>query len=229
MERFRGYPVRCERVAVGGRTFEVCMPTDCDALLDDPRTEARFERDEYMPYWATLWPAAFVLADAVANWPRVDSAATAPTALELGCGLGLVGLIAAERGCRVIVSDYDEDAVAFAAENARLNGVPAPEARFIDWRKTYPDLSLDRILAADVLYEARHLEPVAQFVRQHLRPDGFALISDAHRSTADAFEDVARECGLAVTCTSAERPGTKAGVPIRARIFQLCHGETQAG
>ena len=83
------------------------------------------------------------------------------TALELGCGLGLVGLVAAGLGWRVVVSDYDEDALAFALENARRAGVVV-ETRVVDWRRSYPELRVGRILGADVLYEARNLEPVAR-------------------------------------------------------------------
>ena len=228
MEHWHGYPIQLEEVTIGGRPYELCMPANCDALLDAPNVAARFAQDEYLPYWAMLWPAALVLADAVAGWERIAAGAAAPLVLELGAGIGLVGLVAAERGYRVIVSDYDDDALEFAVENARRNGVPQPEVRFVDWRKTYTDLAPDRIVAADVLYEKRHLQPIAQFVRQHLRPDGFALVSDAHRSTADAFDRVAQECGLSVTCTSAERAGAAAGVSIRARIFQLRHSAAQA-
>ncbi len=257
MDEWRGYAVRDERVIVGGRTYALLVPADSERLLTDPRVLARFERDEYMPYWASLWPGALLLADVVAQWerppPRADAptadalaadaptaaasgaaAATAdalaagvPTVLELGCGVGLAGLVALERGYRVTVSDYDEDALAFAQENARRNGLPAPAARHVDWRQTYADLCVDRILAADVLYEARNLAPVAEFIRRHLRPAGFALLSDANRSTAEPFAQVAAGRGLCVTETPAERPadpatpGASGSTPIRGRIYHV--------
>ena len=219
MEQVRGYPVRVERVTVGEREYELLVPADSDALLDHPQVRARFAQDEYMPYWAMLWPAALFLADAVAEWGPVPPGAELPHVLELGCGLGLVGLVAAHRGYRVTLSDYDEDALALAEANARRNGLPAPETRIIDWRRTYDDLCPDRILAADVLYEARNLEPVAQFVARHLNPGGFALIADANRSTADPFERIARRCGLSVTVSCVERRDAPAGGPAQGRIF----------
>jgi hypothetical protein len=85
----------------------------------------------------------------------------------------------------------------------------------LDWRRAYPELRPARILAADVLYEARNLQPVAEFVREHLAPQGLALITDANRCTADPFADVARACGLTVRTHPVERPGA------RGRTFEL--------
>jgi predicted nicotinamide N-methyase len=221
MEQWHGRAARVERVTAGARTYELLVPADCEALLTDPQVEARFARDEYMPYWATLWPGALLLADVVAAWDRPPAGNEPPTVLELGCGLGLVGLVALDRGWCVIMSDYDEEALAFAAENARRNALPVPVTRYIDWRQAYPDLGVDRIVAGDVLYEARNLEPVAEFIRRHLRPDGFALVSDANRSTADPFARVAGEHGLSVTVTPAQRLAAPGGVPISGRIYHV--------
>lgn len=221
MQTLRGYTVQRFQVPVGTRCFTLLAPCEPERLLDDPRVAARFAEDEYMPYWATLWPAALVLADAVADWPLVPPGAAAPRVLELGCGLGLVGLVAAARGCDVLVSDYDDDALAFACASARENGLPEPAARRVDWRHTYPDLRPDRIVAADVLYEARHLEPIARFVAAHLAPGGEALVSDANRSTADCFAAVAAAAGLRSAVEARTRPGLTADRPAAGRVFRL--------
>ncbi len=224
IEVWRGYPVRLERVQVGRREYATLVPANSEALLDDPRTAERFSADGYLPYWAALWPGALLLADVVAQWGPPQSEAAAPTVLELGAGLGLVGIVAAELGYRVTVSDYDEDALAFARENARRNHVELM-TRHVDWRQTYTDLAVERILAADVLYEARNLEPIARFIRQHLSPDGFALVGDADRSTADPFAQIAESCGLTVENISVERRVEGSVRPLVGRIFRLTHAQ----
>ena len=221
MNHWRGYRVREEVVQAGGLDLRLLLPADADAMLDDPRVQTRFEQDEYMPYWATLWPGALLLARVVAEWPAAGGEGAALSVLELGCGAGLVGLVAASRGHRVTLSDYDDDALAFALENARRNGIVIDGVRLIDWRREYPDLRAQRIVAADVLYEARNLEPVARFVARHLEPGGLALVADANRTTADAFETVARAAGLAVQVRHVDRPAGRGGVPISGRVYHL--------
>ncbi len=239
MKVLRGYPVKVWRLELGGRTIELLGPDNYETLLDDPRVRARFEADEFMPYWANLWPGAILLAEEVAQWPRFASTAAlpgehappaAPLVLELGCGLGLVGLVASGLGYRVIVSDYEDDALTFVLQSAAHNRIPPPEVRFIDWRERYSDLRLDRIVAADVLYETRHLSPIARFIEHHLAPDGFALICDANRSVANDFETIARHCNLRVECTPRSRPEIVGiglpdtqGKPIEGRIFRVTH------
>ncbi|RMF85279.1 MAG: methyltransferase domain-containing protein, partial [Planctomycetota bacterium] len=157
---FHGYPLRERVFVVCGKTYRLIGPANYESLVDDPRVVRRFEQDEFMPYWAEFWPASLVLAERVGAWPTAGD--DAPRVLELGCGLGLVSLVAAARGYRVVASDYEPDALAFVEENARRNTLPAPELRFVDWRRTYPDLRVERIVASDVLYETRCLRPVAE-------------------------------------------------------------------
>src|SRR5438874_2969191 len=107
-----------EPVLVEGRTFMIGRPDESDRLLDHPAVRAAFAADEYLPYWADLWPAARMLAKGVLAEPWPGGL----TVLEVGCGLGLPGIAALARGLRVIFSDYDATAVRFAANNARLNG-----------------------------------------------------------------------------------------------------------
>ena len=222
-EHLRGYPVKRRRIEVAGWEYEVLGPADCESLVDDPRVAQRFEQDEYMPYWAEFWPAAVLLAEAVAAWGSAGQFAKPLSILELGCGLGLVSLVGSRLGHSVTASDYDDDALAFVLESARRNGLPAPHARYIDWRQTYPDLRFDRIVAADVLYETRNLRPIAEFVRTHLDADGLALICDANRCTADVFDGIARHCGLSVETEAVERRVGEGDTPVRGRLFHLRH------
>ncbi len=63
-----------ERVILGERTFLIDKPTGSDDLLPHPAVQAAFAADEYLPYWADLWPAARMLAKAVLaeKFPRTE-------------------------------------------------------------------------------------------------------------------------------------------------------------
>ena len=246
MPTFRGYPVVLQTLTVARERYELLAPADSEALVDSAPVQQRFAQDEYLPYWATIWPAAELLAEEVSTWPAAEPgdpnaphaaaspvdrtaapAPAGPAVLELGCGLGLVGVVAARRGYRVVFSDYDDDALAFALENARRNGVAGVRALHVDWRKLYPELRFERILAADVLYEARNLAPVAAFIRTHLAPGGFALLSDPGRGTADAFERIAGAAGLCVEFSAPARvqaaalPSGAPPPPAGGRLYRL--------
>jgi predicted nicotinamide N-methyase len=120
-------------------------PREPEALLDE---EAFADRDEFLPYWAELWPAGLALAQAL------PAQLAGVKAVELGCGLGVPSLVAAARGAEVTAVDWADEAVELLRENASRNGL-ALAAEQADWRSfagTY-----DLVLAADVLYEARNV------------------------------------------------------------------------
>ena len=62
-----------ERVILGDYTFLIDKPGGSDDLLKHPAVVAAFAADEYLPYWADLWPAARMLAKAVLADPEVRS------------------------------------------------------------------------------------------------------------------------------------------------------------
>ena len=138
---------------MGEVELSLLRPASPDALLD----EEAFARDEFLPYWAELWPAATALAAAL---PDVACLRV----VELGCGLGLPSLVAAARGADVTATDWAEDAVQLLRENAARNGLVV-RAEVRDWREPWPE-RFDAVLAADVLYERRNVEPLLERLRE---------------------------------------------------------------
>src|SRR6478672_4756234 len=101
-----------EVVAIAGHDIALLRPRDPDSLA----TQEAYERDEFLPYWAELWPSAIALARMVAA-RALHGART----LELGCGLGLPSLAAALAGGRVLATDWAPDALEAVRANAARN------------------------------------------------------------------------------------------------------------
>jgi predicted nicotinamide N-methyase len=165
-----------ELVEDGVRGFRLLRPREAEALI----SEEEFARDEFLPYWAELWPSALALADVVAA-RDVDGLAV----LELGCGLGLPSLVAARGGARVVATDWAEDALALLRANAARNGV-ALETRRVDWRERGELGTFDLVLAADVLYERRYVEVLVELLP---RLGGEVLLADPGRPFLRPFLD----------------------------------------
>jgi predicted nicotinamide N-methyase len=185
MDAFTGDLVE-EEVAVGARTLRVLRPPDPEALL----SEVAFEHEEFLPYWAELWPSGVALAREIA---ARDVAALA--VLELGCGLGLPALAATAGGARVLAVDWSPDAVALLRRNAERNGVLL-DADAVSWFE--PDAlagrgPFDLVLAADVLYERRNAEPLLALLARVTAPDGEALLADPARPATPDFLARAKE------------------------------------
>jgi len=173
-----------------GRTFHIVTAGDVDDLVDDliaagPDDPAYI--DERIPYWAELWPSAVALAEHVLARP--DTVA-GKRAVELGCGLALTGLCAMAAGAQVLFTDYEPDALAFVELNALANLGRSPDTALMDWRG--PDLGrrFDLVLAADVAYERRFFEPLADTFEALLAPGGLVLLSEPNRAIAEPFFDM---------------------------------------
>ena len=148
----------------------------------------------------TLWRASDRLCEYLVEQQRCDGGLLrcggGLRILELGAGLGLVGILAhrltAGRGvaATVCLTDGDTDALACMRENVRRNcpddtsgtgrGNPRISCRQLLWGRSAAEAFLheqprqekfDIILAADVIYAPSIVEPLWETVRTLLKPD----------------------------------------------------------
>jgi predicted nicotinamide N-methyase len=157
--------------------LDIIRPPSAEELID----EAAFDDEEFLPYWAELWPSGLALAQHVA---RLDLDGL--RVLELGCGLGLPALSAALRGADVLATDWAEDAIELLQRNAERNGVFIHAAR-VRWSDPEPLLRAapwDLVLGADLLYEARNAEQLTALIP---KLGGEILLAEPGRPYAKEF------------------------------------------
>jgi predicted nicotinamide N-methyase len=140
-----------EAVDVGGLRLSILRPRQAEALL----SEEAFEHEEFLPYWAELWPSGLDLARVLR---RRDLEGL--RVLELGCGLGVPSIVAALGGAWVLATDWSPEALEVAAANAARNGADV-ETELVSWAdagRLAGSGPWDLLLGADLLYEQRNVD-----------------------------------------------------------------------
>jgi predicted nicotinamide N-methyase len=208
-----------ETVFIDDYRFRINRPAESDKLFDHPWVRSAYAADEYVPYWATLWPAARMLAKAVVreSWNTY----TQPIqVLEVGCGLGLAGIACLARGLPVTFSDVDETALTFAAANARLNGFTEFQTLPLDFRCPPDDRKYPVVIGSDLMYEERLVSPLVGLLRAVLAPGGVCLIADPDRTAARIFKWKLQEAGYDVT-TELIRAGEPGGERTKGTLYRI--------
>jgi len=180
-----------ETLHLSGETIYLNRVIDPDKLLNAITDEA-FDADERLPYWSEIWPSAVALAEYIL---AARDEFRGKDIIEIGCGLGLSGLAATIAGGRVLFTDHDPHALKFTARSFEKNFSTPAEVALFDWRDIRDKRKFDVILAADVLYETRWLEPVLQVIESKLVPGGTAFIAEPNRTIAQVFFDRVKEKG----------------------------------
>ena len=180
--------MREERIVVAGRELVIARPDDPESLID----ESRFDEDEFLPYWADLWPSGIALARHVAELDLGGK-----RVLELGCGLALPSFAAALAGADVLATDWAPEAIELVAVNAAANGLRVSGA-VLDWTsQQLSDERFDVVVAADVLYEERNAVPLLRVLGETVAPGGHVLVADPGRRHAATFFGQAQAAGWA--------------------------------
>ena len=186
-------PSSTSTLSFGNRSIAIVRPTEPDRLLNDPAVLALNQQCDYMPYWAYLWPGAYLLAEAVSRHPWNHGT----RALEIGCGIGLAGLVGVASGLSVTFTDYDATPLEFVSQSCSANGFSTSSfsTQLLDWN----DLPKDRypvILGADVLYEKRLVPLVCDLIRTMLEPGGTAWVAGPYRVATESLDGVMSSRGL---------------------------------
>jgi SAM-dependent methyltransferase len=188
-----------------------------DRLLERmPSSPTSPDSADCQPYWARIWESSLVLAEAVWQADLRDR-----DVLDLGCGLGLVGAVAAARGARVMLADAVSSALLFA----RLNTWAWRDrvrTRRLDWRRDR--LTLPRfhfILGADILYDREDWPYLEVFWREHLREEGEVWLSEPHRVGSESFVAWIESRGWRLARTTSA-PARLPHPPRPPRLLRMC-------
>jgi predicted nicotinamide N-methyase len=204
-----GFAARCAAVEVGDTRLALWQVADLERHVDRAALLAADDPAE-PPYWAYLWTGAQVLAEAVP--------AAASRVLEVGCGLGLPGLVAAARGARVTCVDRVPAPLAFVRASAATSGL-AVHVVAADFTTGALRARFDLVLAAEVLYDRAAFGRVAQAFAALVAPGGRILLADGGRIDTRAFYDGLGDAGLVWHAREDHR--REEGLPVTIRLVEL--------
>lgn len=179
MRTIAGYGAAEERFTEGTVDLFCYRVADLEEIVD---REALLGADEIAepPYWAHLWIGATALARHLAG---DDLGLEGKSVLDLGCGVGLPGLVAAARGAIVDFADYEAAALAFVAASLERNGLNG-RVLTLDFTREPPPRCYDLVIGAEIVYQPSSYAPLAAFLDAALAPGGALLLSDAFRADA---------------------------------------------
>ncbi len=182
------------QLPISGVSWQITKPNDIDSLL----TLAENDPEENLPYWAALWPSGIALADEVLLEPDLVQHGRV---LELGSGLGVTAIAALSVGADLIITDYADESLQLAAYNISENSLPEPAAMQMNWRepsrefREFTGEGFPVVLAADVLYEQRDIEPLLEIAEWLVAPGGLLWLAEPRRKSAELFIEQALHRG----------------------------------
>jgi predicted nicotinamide N-methyase len=216
------YDVHFEPVSAGGETLELLQIDDVAALIDRQLAQAGDGPVE-LPYWATIWPAALLLAHSLRHLGPPQGR----TLLEVGCGIGLCGLFAARQGFTTLLTDIHPDALLFTQINILHNGLAdkASVAR-ADFTTDRLGRRFDVILGAEVLYLQDTYRSLLKFFLAHLalKKEATLLLAKDFTRKATRFMDLADgEFTIAERVVGYKETAPESGQPERklCQIYRL--------
>lgn len=156
------YATAITELVIRGQKFAFFVPQSIENFVDPEDVFHEF------PLWAKIWEASIILADHLAGIPPDPR----KRMLEIGCGLGVVGVIASHFGHRVTVTEYNPDALNFAQANAQRNNRSDMEFSRLDWKAPRLDDRFDYLVGSEVVYKEEDYHPLRNIFANTLRPGG---------------------------------------------------------
>jgi predicted nicotinamide N-methyase len=176
----RQYDTDTADLVIRDRRLRFFVPKSLDRFVDQGDVFHDF------PLWAKIWEASIVLSDHLAGVP-VDPKRRF---LEIGCGVGVVGIVAAAFGHRITITEYNSNALNFARANIHAN-LSADDADIevtrLDWNRPRIEGRFDVIVGSEVIYKETDFQAILYLFETCLRPSGEIILAEGVRKTSLEF------------------------------------------
>lgn len=190
------YKTEAVTLDISGHTFTLKVVSNIDELFSDlvnKGADHEDVKDERIPYWAELWPSAIAMAEFLMDRGLIKKGMQVT---ELGCGIGLPGIVAGKMGAQVIFTDYLQSALQLAEINFRLNNCTNALFKIMDWRHPNKEFSAELVLASDVAYERKSFPALIRCLKALCKPDGHILLAEPNRNFASGLIEELKKAGF---------------------------------
>ncbi|MFP4391702.1 MAG: class I SAM-dependent methyltransferase [Desulfohalobiaceae bacterium] len=186
------YHIKFEAVKIGNYALQVLQLADIEEYVDHLAETVGCGEKLELPFWAKIWPTSILLS----YYLQRLSLDFKGQMLELGAGVGVCGLFAAQHGFQVIISDSHEDALLFSKINILQNNLQhRADIAKVDFTKDRIQRRFQYILGSEILYQEACYSPLLKFLQRHLEPipEAEAILAKGYNLKADKFVKLIRE------------------------------------
>ncbi|MCE5242294.1 MAG: methyltransferase domain-containing protein [Syntrophobacteraceae bacterium] len=166
------YEVEAVPLKIGDKMLKVLQFKDFEAYIEKFVESGNVEAMD-LPFWAKVWDASLLLSYFLGRQP----VAVGRRVLEIGAGIGIVGVYASLCGHRVTITDINEDALLFSRANVLLNEASNARVCRLDWNEPDPEGRYDWIVGSEVVYDRKSYPLLVRFLRESLAPDGIIFLA----------------------------------------------------
>jgi predicted nicotinamide N-methyase len=169
-----------------GEVSIVCK-TKRDISVESP-LDKRDDESLGWGYWDRIWPSEVALSEFLIHqfFPKK---LTGVAVLEIGCGTGLAGVVAAQLGAFTMFSDMVPVTLEAVKETCHLNHISDFDTCTLDWsEKIESKERYDVVLGSEVFYDEAILADISHVLEQVLVPGGKGMFCDPNRLGLDTIE-----------------------------------------
>jgi len=132
-------------------------------------------------YWDRIWPSEVALSEYLIH-QFFPTKLTGAKVLEIGCGTGVAGVVAAKLGAFTMFSDMVPITLEAVKETCHLNHISNFDTCTLDWsEKIESKERYDLVLGSEVFYEEGILADISHLLKQMLAPGGKGMFCDPNR------------------------------------------------